>query len=960
MMNAEIKALQSELSILKLQFSERVAAVEARLNLLLAQDSSKVDISTAVISEEPTSFENSPLILNSSGLPQENHNSKVPTNQVEETLEYSKVKPTKPSFISLIFHVLFNAFFDWFSPVVDIYQSYKNRGMLGVFILTVAGIALTLAGFGYLMQLLVDQLGAGAKSLLMSVFAVLVIAVGIGLKIKTRFGEFASAIVTLGILLAYSTVYFSGSVYGILPNIAVLTLYLLIAISCHGLAAWLDTKVVASLGIIGIAAMPILSNTVQVEPLYYLLSLAFVVASSLIFAYRKAETWLANLSLVFVVIALEWIVAIEGVAISSWLVNLFYLLFFAYVVMALFSKESNGQDKEELSKYSNINNTDKKTLVFLSALVGSVVLFFFQASYLFSAQMSFCFAFNSLVATGIGIYVYQLRHQLTHFVILLSMLWAVLAVVSAFSAAYWGIAWAVEGLLLFAVGRRYAIKNVIHQGQFLSAFALVYCLSALAPYFPLPALKTVDGWLLSLVISAVLGIWLRLINNDTFDVFTTKKVKPFLQLLEVIWLSILFIACADIWLGNWTGACVILLQIAILFRAKQCKQVSIEIFAATLILVALFYAYKGSLLAGSFRFTQLPLFAKLSLVSAFSQLWLWSAFYRKYQPESPMKALAESIRILFFMLLPICWLGSVIRRFDENALMILWLSPALAVYLAQKIKHKFLAIEAQILTGLSSVSLIVVVGELTLLNGFISLLGFSCLFLGAFLLHRKGAHFLYQFICTCGVLVLGFAIPSFVGFQTDNILYGLLTAAILWALAFNKLNASEHLKRNELFITITNLALVVIGWILMAFDASYVCIPVIFLAAAIYNKPLQSINSRLNNLFKLNGDLLLHSIAAITYVVLFAELTIYRLELLIAPTLAIHGALILFLKDRRITTVKYSFVLIMLGIGKLAMVDAANALLWQKVILFMGIGLFILAATFWYQKIISKTEINHA
>ena len=60
------------------------------------------------------------------------------------------------------------------------------------------------------------------------------------------------------------------------------------------------------------------------------------------------------------------------------------------------------------------------------------------------------------------------------------------------------------------------------------------------------------------------------------------------------------------------------------------------------------------------------------------------------------------------------------------------------------------------------------------------------------------------------------------------------------------------------------------------------------------------------------------------------------------------------MKDRRITTVKYSFALIMVGIIKLSLVNAVNALLWQKVIQFMGIDVFILAASFWYQKLISK------
>jgi hypothetical protein len=36
------------------------------------------------------------------------------------------------------------------------------------------------------------------------------------------------------------------------------------------------------------------------------------------------------------------------------------------------------------------------------------------------------------------------------------------------------------------------------------------------------------------------------------------------------------------------------------------------------------------------------------------------------------------------------------------------------------------------------------------------------------------------------------------------------------------------------------------------------------------------------------------------------------------------------------------------------MIDAANALLWQKVILFMGVGAFILLASFGYQKLVTR------
>jgi len=688
--------------------------------------------------------------------------------------------------------------------------------------------------------------------------------------------------------------------------------------------------------------MPILSNTIQIEPFYYLLSLAFVTTSSLILAYRRSELWLAHLSLAFCIVALEWTIGFETVAVSAWLVDLFYLLFFAYIAITLFSiKESN-----------------QKILVLLAALVGSTVLFFFQASNLFSTQISLSFALNAAVAVGVSILFYKIRHNLTHFLILLSALWTVLAVVSAISDAYWGIAWAIEGVLLLYIGRRYEMTSVINQGQVLTALALIYSWSALALYFPLPALRTIDGWVLSIMIVAVIAIWQRLLNHsDVFDELTQNKIKPLLQLLEAVWLSILLIASLNIWIGNWTGGIVILLQLAWLFRAKQCKQISIEIFTATLILVPLYYAYSGVLMVDSYRFMMLPLFAKLAVISAFLQLWLWSAFYRKYQPDSAIKNIAESVRILFYMLLPICWVGSTIRRLDENSLMVLWLSPLLALFLANKIKHQLLVKETKLLTVLVSLAFIVLLGQLKLTYSLTALTGLMVFYGAAFYYDKKIFNSeLCQFICSWGVISLGFLIPSIIGFQSDSLLIGLVATSVFWVTYLGVLNLSDHFKRNEVFIIFINGVLIIAAWWLTSSNAVYVSMPVIFLIGAIYQKKVIFINTRLGTSLGLNGDLFLHSIAAITYVTLFASLVEYRLDLLIAPSLAVHGALILFMKDRRIFTVKYSFGLILLGITKLALVDAANAQLWQKVILFMGIGVFILAASFWYQKLVTKAD----
>jgi hypothetical protein len=308
------------------------------------------------------------------------------------------------------------------------------------------------------------------------------------------------------------------------------------------------------------------------------------------------------------------------------------------------------------------------------------------------------------------------------------------------------------------------------------------------------------------------------------------------------------------------------------------------------------------------------------------------------------------------MLIPICWVGSVIRRFDESSLILLWLSPLLALLIARKVKHHMLFNETKVLTGLSSVFFVAFIGQLTLINCIVALIGFSSFYAISYLFNRKDTSSIYQFICSWGVLSLGFAIPNIVFSQTNSLFYGVIIASLYWAMAFNLTSLSAHLKRNETFIITVNLLLVIGAWFLVSTNAFYAIVPVIFLTTALYKKEHMFKYSRLGLALKLNADLFLHSIAAISYVTLFASLATYRLDLLISPALAIHGALILFLKDRRLTTVKYSFSLISLGIIKLAMIDAANALLWQKVILFMGVGVFILFASFWYQKLVTRVD----
>lgn len=951
-MDQDVRALKAELALLKLQFSERVAVVEARLEAVLAKEEQKKiqssEIATnetkkaeVVPESETKSVDPNPWLHGPEASTSKQSNSRAAMSDSSAHVSNPAVEK-QPTLLSAFLSSILTMLLAWLSPAIEIYKSYKDQGTLTTFVLTLVGVGLTLSGFGYLMQLLIEQMGAGAKSLLLCGVAVVVSGLGIGLKIRTRLDDFATAIVTLGVLLSYSTVYFSGSVYGILPDAILVFLYLAIALLCHALGNWLDTKVVAGLGIVGIATMPIASNSLLVDPFYYLLSLAFVSASSLVLAYKRNEHWLANLSLVFCLVSLEWVVAVEYVQVSAWLINVFYLQFFAYIAMSLVRSKKG----------------EKPQLVLLAALVGSTILLFFQAIEVFTHSVSIVFAFNSVVAALVSIFFYKIRHTLTHLMILLASLWCLLAIVSAISNTYWGIAWAVEGLLLLYIGRRYAMRLVVNQGQALTAIALLYAWIGFLSYFPLPALASIDGWVLAAVIVAAIAIWQRLIDtSDRFDEFTQTKVKPILQLLEMIWATSLLVASLDIVIGNWASVPVILLQVLLLFRAKQIGRTSIEVFAAALIVVPLYYTYQGAILVDSFRFMALPLFAKLALVSAFIQLWLWSEFYQRYHPQSVLVHFATQSRLLFYLLLPVIWVGSAMRRLDGDILIALWASPLIAFLLASKLKHASLIKETQILTVLASISLVALLWQMDLLFGLVALAGYILYFVLAFMFERKyQSTEMSRFVMSSGLIALALAAPAFVGVQAKSLLVGAIVATLIWITYLLLLDKFVSLRRIGKVIYIVNTLLIVSGWGLMFSNEWFILMPVIFLVAAVSNKKIWLEGAQTNALLGKNYDLLLHAIGVISYVIFLAISKMGPLELLIGPLLAVHGAIILFMKERRLLTVRFSFGLMGLGIAKLALVDASNAELWQKVILFMGVGVLILLASFWYQKLVQKPQ----
>ena len=995
-LNEQLKLLRDELDAMRDQFMLKTMLLSRKIEALEKQ---ALASNTATTEQENTGSDTqadtsltSDLSVNQSAAAKTDTIELAPSQmaQLKQTVNtdihldqqhQAPAKEHKPSFIQVFLVQIAALIFDWFSPLINIYENYKARGMLGIFFLTIAGAGLVLAGFGYLMQLLIDEMGAGLKSLLMSATAASVVAGGLVLKVKTKLAEFASAIVALGLLLGFSTVYFVGSVYQLIPGLPVLLLYAALALACHYLALWLDTKVIAVLGIVGISVMPLLSAATSIDPTYYVIALLCVSASSLYLAYKHIGHWLAELTFTFAFVALGWIDAANAVFMSAWMINAFYLLFSAYIAYNLFMHQTPA----------------KRYLVLQAAVLGGTLVLLLQGfeyqsigalysskdvSNAFYNSINFQLLINAALSALLAFLFFRVKHEHIALMVLVAATWVVLSIISLLEATYWGIAWAVEALLLIFMSRHYKLPSLIHQGQSLGALAFGYCLLALIPYFPAPALQSQDGWAIVLVIMLLVAFWQRVIKTRPdaevqYSPYVQARVYPLLVFIEAAWLSIVLLSCAYIWLDGWAGLSAVFVQIALLFRSRQVNSTQanktlLELLACSLVLFPLAYAVMGSDAVNSMRFSALPLYAKASLILAFVQLWLWSAFYRKFNPQSSLSAIAERARILFYLLLPVIWLPTLYRRLDDDILMLLWLSPVLAMVLAHLTKAKPLYMQSKLLFVALTLLTLWLLAQNNLLVSLTGIVGYMAAVGISFALNKRiknpeSADMLKRWSINSWALnTVGLMLAITLGLEFDSLLIPLIIVSLFSIAVIGAHQRFALCASNRAFHLLYLAIASVSSWQLLSAQSSgaglsgvyhvlYVISPVLILLSAwiMKNRGLLPFNAKQKTATQ-NIELGMHTYLLITYVLTCLALDYYAMSLAVAPLLAVHGAAILFLKNRTKMTVRYSFGLILLGIAKLALIDTANVVLWQKVMLFIGIGVFILFASFWYQKLVSK------
>lgn len=937
-----IEDLQRELALARTEFSIRLQRLEQKLSALTDDN----DVKTQIEQPRPNSAEipSPPLTIKA----KESQSNLTPCVTPEEkitppSLLASLVKETSSFALSLLSPIT-----KFVSPLFHLYKHYQAKGQGPIFVFMLIGIALLVGGFGYLAQLLVGELGAGSKSLLLFIIAIAITLGGVYLAKRDNYVEISSAIVSLGLLLNFVTIYVAGSFYQLLPVWIVLLSYFAIACTGFILANKLDAKIVSALSVIGGGAIPLISQLDQFGTSYYLIGLSLIILASLYQSSTKKWHWLGFVSVFVAYSCIEFLLLTTTSTIFLGIFSqVFYCVFLLYICTLL--QQQNAYSKDVIVL----------TVISIFAHIGIL----YQANFPSDWMLPTLAGINGILSI---LLVLKARKQKSYTISLQTILastWLLVAIVSSLAPDYWGFAIGLEGLfvLYFALKENYFTVRIEAYG--LLAFGILHALFAVLPYFPDPALLSLKGILVVTSIGALIFCSRKLLNRFPYDIDWEVKLSHLLRPLESIWLSIFVLALLWVQLGVWSALAILPLQAILLIKSYRSLCNTSEILAYISGVAIFAICVLGVNEVQSLSFRELPLYSKVALVLVFLECWLFAEFYRRSGRLGALARLAEQLRLGFYLILPLAFLPSVFKHYSEFSGLAVWGSGMIAFVLGRLIRHPFIRTESLIFFAVAALYnlgfYVDYYHSQPLLSALSTLLGLSLFSYFFHHSHKSHTALLDKKIASLGLYFIFGCIAIYIEKWTNFYIAGFVTCSFI----FTSVLCSNYLKtlgRNQTTLGYLCYFSTLVSWLSIAVAGSQHLISsslwvllslVIVLTFLIRAEALSRLKLKLFNDSQ-SGYTIQHILFAISASFLLGA---WQLALLISPWLILQGSYLFFTHKHSKFVAKLALGFIFVGLLKLGFVDAANALLWQKVALMIGIGLFMLAAAFIYQKRLSQS-----
>ena len=1019
-MESELRALRKELAVLGEEFSQRVTVIEQRIDHLEAKRIWIVDDDTSGLISNLSSagaIKESIVVQNTSPamtVAEKNevaeeaaevklhseesafHLEKKPSQSSSDwELDAMAQKASRQSLFTLIAPLL-GPLASLFSLFSKVYLHYQKQGKAPVFFMTLTGIVALVFGFGYLLQYSFNEyLGPVGKVFLGFTCAIAVTAGGILITRKSdEMAEYGSSIIALGVILNFLCAYFAGPYYSLLPYFWGFLLLALVTAVAYILALLFETRVVAVVTLVGGVAMPIVMGHVDFSPQLYLSYLLVLAVAMLSLAQRIQWPQLAFVCMVLCAGMIEFsVVNRDVISVEPFgLIAIIHGFFYAFGYFALQGLSSTAMSKPRLM------------------IVSSNILFYIfvsQQLVLSSTLLGVILLINALPWIGLFIipnkvFRYTVASEAARTVQALALLYAGLltgvGILVLSSPELMGVVWCIEALMLIYLGSKFQFTSVRVEGYIALLLSLVTMGGNVAIWLfdavsPAPVLLNIEvglGWVNLIALTVlVYGAVVLMKKQQEYLLYKELLLIPVLENLLSFGLSLSFLLTIGIFLGQAMWLLAIVPMFYLIWRSKRNDLVITELLGLSHLLLLIVPMVSSAAVVGHFHFSDQSIYAQIARVESFAALWLIAEFYKRCFPESANIEFTESLRKIFYCLIPLLFLPNVLRQHSDYFPMALWLSSAIALFLYSRLQYRVLMIELRILVSVASVGALVSCGlaEFTAWSGnAVGALGVGLLFYvltgwygQALLRIPNGSDSKIQInkalkpMFSVAVYYFGLALFVIVYKVSSSIEFGILMSlfyfvsyffvktilapirttlrvAYLIVLALfvlltlsNSIYAVSHdygQSKGLLLGLINSLAVAIVGLLL-------------FKPKAQIRAVWQNTGGRIVNIWAFN----LISVAA--YVALLSQIFADMLGPIVSFFIVAHATIILFqtLDTKYKTLIWLSGMLFGAAAIKVLFWDISDFSVIQKIVVFMLIGVCMLGAAFKFQKVSARDTL---
>lgn len=685
--NNELEKLRRDLEALKSSFYEQLGAIETRLDSLNRPHEESID--PWMQSTSPRRDKDSEEEPDSPGKLRRERKS----NWLDKSTAWSAQQFRLYTGRLLVFiGMQLGPVSQLLGMGLDTYHHYREQGRGTVFLMTAAGAIALISGFGFLLQYSLNNLlGDLARVVFSFACAEALCMIGIFIhRRRKRAADYGSALIGVGIVLNYMSVYFLGPYYGFIGVIPGLVLFSLVSMVGIALAMVYQTRIVALVALLGGSLTHVILDAAGTAGSYYFLYQLVVAAAYLWVAERIAWNLLTRVAFLVSVISVEYQLLALGSEFDLLTILSMHGFFYLFAVHLILSHRREQQQSKNMSVAISTSlliffavtlwqSLDSPVLLGWLYLGNALVLL---ASVYFIERRNLAFAINPapMILLGFG-----------------GLLG--LAIYTLVGGELLGLLWGFEGFLLVALGFVYREPAARVEGYLIAAVGLLagaYYTLLWVSQFPALGFDTiwlqlaafgVALWLLNDILGKNLA---ALLHIDLLAATVTRDAFS-------VWVSILCLSSAAIIVPGYWAATAAIPMTLLLLRGRY-----LESSFATALGLLHFFLFLGLVVVGmaevgSFMFRDLTLVAKIGLVEAAICLWVFQWYFQKFDPDSYFTKVSFYSRQLFYVLVPVFFLPRIIRSYPDLLPLGLWVSLGSALILFHYTRSRALLIESILL-----------------------------------------------------------------------------------------------------------------------------------------------------------------------------------------------------------------------------------------------------------------------